>query len=144
MAVYAIISNGVVTNTIDTDSDTAARDFPGAIQIDTLNPQPGIGWTYANGAFTPVAASTPSNPVFSKLAFMRLFTQPELLAIANYPTNASLSDQFKQELNAFFQLFQFADNVSVGDPSTISGVELLEQAGLIGTGRAAQILASRN
>lgn len=37
--------------------------------------------------------------------------------------------------------FELADDISLDDPATRAGVQALEIAGVIGTGRAAEILA---
>lgn len=57
---YAVIENGMVVNVIVWDGETSIG-FGGnqiAIQIyqsgvGTTTPTPGIGWSYANGVFTP-------------------------------------------------------------------------------------------
>lgn len=145
MADYAIINAaGLVTNVIVADPEFIAASFPGAVQIDGLSPVPGIGWSWANGAFTAPAPAAPSNPVFQKVDFLALFTSTELQAIANYATNTGLSAATIQQLNVFQQYFDAATTVTLTDPRTVAGVELLEASGLIGQGRAAQILASRH
>jgi|GEM_PF-3951730 len=58
MKTFADISNGVVSNT-SLWPDTAT---PSASQVDitSVSPQPGTGWTYANGAFTAPAQPAPA------------------------------------------------------------------------------------
>jgi len=53
---YAIITQGVVTNTVEADDSTAEAN--GWIRSDTA----GIGDSYANGVFTPAAAPAPTVP----------------------------------------------------------------------------------
>lgn len=55
MAVYATINGGVVENTILADAEFAAQiagDFEHVINIDALDPRPGIGWLYDSGTET--------------------------------------------------------------------------------------------
>lgn len=144
---YALIQNGLVSSVILADAAVVQADFPGAVLIDGMNPTPGVGWSYANGTFTappPPTPPPPSNPVFTKIAYMNLFTQPELIACFNYPNNTNLTTDQKAELTVFFQYFNAADTVDMTQTPTQQGLQLLESCGLIGTGRAAQILASRN
>lgn len=51
--IFAVISNGVVTNIIMASAAFVDQYYPGAIQISNIMPQPGIGWTYQNGEFSP-------------------------------------------------------------------------------------------
>lgn len=53
MAVWGVIQNGTIVNVISADSAFVNLYYPGAIQLDTMQPQPGIGWGYAAGRFTP-------------------------------------------------------------------------------------------
>ena len=47
--IWAIISHSVVSNTIVASQQFIDDNFLGAIRIDQLDPQPGIGWSYENG-----------------------------------------------------------------------------------------------
>jgi hypothetical protein len=70
----------------------------------------------------------------TQFVFLKRFTQEERVAIrAAAATNGELYD--------FMQMLAAADEVKVTDPTTIAGVTLLEDAGLIGPGRSAVILA---
>lgn len=51
---YAIIENGIVVNRVVAEEDIANQN--GWI----LCPEGGIGWSYANGTFTPPAAPEPT------------------------------------------------------------------------------------
>ena len=52
MSNYAIIENGIVTNVYVADAPLS--------EADVLVTNQGIGWTYANGAFTAPPAPTPA------------------------------------------------------------------------------------
>jgi len=83
----------------------------------------------------PPPEPTPAAIPLNKVDFLRLFLQSERIAIRNAAkVNAVIAD-YQDMLNA-------ANVVLLTDPDIISGVPLLEQAGLIGPGRAAQILAN--
>lgn len=62
---WAHVENGVVVNvSVGTDPVDAAwlslvrATFESVVDITALDPQPGLGWTYADGTFTP-----PADPV---------------------------------------------------------------------------------
>lgn len=69
----------------------------------------------------------------TKREFIKRFTVQEYAAIkqaaAQNPT-----------LDYYWQLFMLSEYVDLTDPDAISGVSMLEQAGLIATGRSAEIL----
>jgi len=143
---YAVIANGTVIACFIGDDTFAESVYPGSIRIDNLNPLPGIGWTYSSGAFTAPVIPPPilTNPLFSQKGFMDLFTQAELKTCLNYASNSALTDDQKANLNVFFQYFYHTPIIDMTMATTIAGLQMLEAYGLIGTGRAAQILASRN
>ena len=69
-----------------------------------------------------------------KIDFLRLFTQAERIAIRSAAkVNAQIED-YQDMLNA-------ATVISLQDQDMLYGIPMLEAAGLLGTGRAAQILA---
>lgn len=65
--------------------------------------------------------------------FLKRFTPTEYAAIKSAAAANGTVDYY-------FQLLLSAEYVCVSDPDTITGVQLLEQAGLLGAGRAAEIL----
>jgi hypothetical protein len=146
MAEYAILSNGVVINMVVADADFIASNFPGAIEIDTLTTRPGIGWTYSTDTFFPPTVSSPgaSSPLFSQKEFMDLFTVAELKTCFSYEVNPALTSDQQANLRVFFQYFEVTPEIDLTMTTTINGLEMLEAYGLIGTGRAAQILATRH
>ena len=123
---YAIIENGFVINTVISDLPRAAN----WIESDTA----GIGWTYDGSNF--VAPPAPPAPVapWTRKDFLLKFTPTEYAAIKS----ATLVDS---GVDYYWAIFQAAENVLKTDPVTIAGINALETAGLIGPGRAAEILA---
>ena len=124
---YAIIENGTVTNMAVADIPLAAN----WIETDTA----GIGWTYADGVFTPpVVVPPPPVRVLSKVAYLKRFTQTERINIrAAAAVNPVVDD--------YVQLLNLTNEVDLDDPDTVGGVNALEAAGLLSAGRAAEILA---
>ena len=84
--------------------------------------------------FTPPPSPPPPVDELNKVDFLRLFTQAERIAIRQaataYPTIADYQD-----------MIDAATMVRLSDPDMQMGVPMLELGGLLGTGRAAQILA---
>lgn len=88
----------------------------------------------------PEPQPTPESPVIAtplaKIDFLRLFTQAERIAIkAAAKTNPIIED--------YQYMLDNSNTVLLTDPDIQSGVPLLEAAGLIGLGRAVQILAGQ-
>jgi hypothetical protein len=84
-----------------------------------------------------------NSPVLSKFQFRSLFTLVEKLAMDNYSTNPALTALQQQMLNTLHIDFIVAENMDLTDPATIAGVQFLESAGIIASGRAAQVLANQ-
>lgn len=54
-SVYALINNGVVENSIVAEESfltNIENDYDLIIQIDSLDPMPGVNWTYIDEVFT--------------------------------------------------------------------------------------------
>jgi len=50
--VFAVIQSGVVVNTIVASQSFGDAHYPGSPRIDTITPQPGIGWGYDGTTWT--------------------------------------------------------------------------------------------
>ena len=89
---------------------------------------------YDHAEWTPGAPVVErASSVMTKLEYLRRFTAEERVAIrASAEQNQVLAD--------YLQLMELAQDINTGDPDTIAAVTMLEQAGLIGTGRAQEIL----
>ena len=90
--------------------------------------------TVSSAAFAVTEADRTSSQVSSRLSFINRFTDAEMIGMV---TAARASPA----IEAFLLKWQVASNVSVSNPITQGGVQTLEVAGLIGPGRAAEILA---
>ena len=72
--------------------------------------------------------------IITKLAYLRRFTSQERVTIrAAAKTEPVLED--------YMALLELSEEVNLDDPDTIAAVNMLEIAGLIAAGRAAEILA---
>ena len=86
--------------------------------------------------FTPEPEPAPEpGPVpLNKVDFLRLFLQSERIAIREAAKVNPIIADYQDMLDA-------AGVVLLTDPDIVAGVPLLEQAGLLGAGRAVKILA---
>jgi hypothetical protein len=82
-----------------------------------------------------LASDYPTNRVMSRLAFMHLFYDEERANI-----RAARDSGQSQDLLDFWELLLLAGNVDLSDPDIITGVQLLEDSGLINASRADVIL----
>jgi hypothetical protein len=76
----------------------------------------------------------PLSAPISKREFLKKFTPAEYAAIK---TTAAVN----ATLDWYWQQFLLAEFIDMSDADTIAGIDMLEQAGLIAAGRAAEILA---
>ena len=145
---YALITNNTVENIIEADADfittvTTAPDpvgdwvAPVYVQTDTAC----IGWTYNGTAFTaPTVEAPPSAPVLrhiTRLAFISRFTDAEAIAIDLASIGATPQAATMRRYQAKVDAAKFID---LDRADTRAGVQALEAAGLLASGRAAVIL----
>ncbi|MDO5609477.1 MAG: hypothetical protein Q4G62_01615 [Pseudomonadota bacterium] len=155
--IYALIANGEVDNVIVADAD-----WHTGIDITDHDPIPGIGWRYDAGAdeFTPpdgapVGPVEPGDPVepaepppedrrITRLAFRTRFAQAELIAIEiaglDNPAATMTERQAAAAIRVMMKTVDTANFIDLARADTRAGVEQLEAAGLLGEGRAGEIL----
>lgn len=75
-----------------------------------------------------------SSNIISKMKFLKRLTPDEYSAIKQ----ATLANP---ALDYFWQLFMLAEEIDLAYPDTIAGINMMEQIGLLGTGRAVEILS---
>ena len=80
-----------------------------------------------------VIAVIPASYTWTKLEYLRRFTQAERIAIRG-------AAKVVPELEDYLQLLELATEVRSDDPDIASALAMLEGAGLIGAGRAGEIL----
>ena len=127
---YALIKNGKVVNIIEADASFVGglTGFDAVVASDAA----GVGWGYADGMLIAPPVSEPEPVVqLTQLAYLRRFTAPERITIT------ASADPLVQD---FLTLLKMAQDVRLDDADAIMGTQYLEQSGLIGTGRAAEIL----
>ena len=78
----------------------------------------------------------------TKYEFRQLFTLTEKVAIDNFQSNTSLSENNKQLLVSIMKDLELSAVVHLNNPNTIAGVQFLVQIGLLTSNRATQILAN--
>tara|TARA_R110002049_G_scaffold190570_2_gene359265 strand:+ start:32386 stop:33021 length:636 start_codon:yes stop_codon:yes gene_type:complete len=79
----------------------------------------------------------PANAILTRLQFMRRFTDAERATI-----RAARDSGQSQDLLDFWELLQLASHVNINDADIQTGVQMLEQAGLIDEGRAAAVVSA--
>lgn len=98
----------------------------------------GVDWVHApNLLLTPIANAAPAvvtrSTVLTKLECLRRFTDTELAGI--YTAAKTVV-----QIEVWLEKFKAASEIDLADPATIAGVQSLEASGLIGVGRAVEIL----
>ena len=91
--------------------------------------------THDHIAVTPTTQPSRVGRVLTKLAYLRLFTQEERIAIRAAAANSA-------ELADYLELLNIADEVNTSDPDIQSALYMLEAAHLLAAGRADEILRS--
>ena len=103
-------------------------------------PVPWEGMGFGTHTHTEIVISPTETPApgkaprtLTKLEYLRRFTAEERITIRTVAkSNPTLED--------YLALMELAEEVNIGDADTVAAVQLLEQAGLIGVGRAEEIL----
>ncbi|MEW8230341.1 MAG: hypothetical protein AB2745_08460 [Candidatus Thiodiazotropha endolucinida] len=129
----ALIANGVVKNVFKSPS----LGHPGAIDVTGL-PTVGPGWLYDGAGFSaptpPDPGPAPTTYQITPTELLRRFTIAEKAAIVA----AQATDPV---VGAFMFTLQVAKVIDSDNQDLIDGVNYMESAELIATGRAAEILA---
>jgi hypothetical protein len=80
--------------------------------------------------------------VLTKYQFRKLFTLNERVAVDNAQSNTAIPAQYRAILLTMTKDMELSAEVQLDNPDTQAGVMLLEQIGLIGPGRATQIISN--
>jgi len=133
---YALIKNNTVQNVIECDqafADSIKHEWDDVIPSNGM----GKGWEKLNGMWTaPVQPAQPGPaPIrtLTHLQYMNRFTDEELEAIYTAAKTVVKVEVWLAKFNA-------AGPVDLDDQETIKGLQAMEAAGLLATGRAAEIL----
>ena len=112
-------------------SDACLADLSAAV------PEAAQELGYAGQGFFPVEPPPPPPPPgLERIDFLRLFTDPELVAILQEATTNPMVALYQYKLS-------ISPRVLLNDPDILAGLPALEALGLLGPGRAAQILAGQ-
>lgn len=132
MAYYAY--NAVTRQLLSVSNDSISIPENGVVvEIPELSADR-LRYDYIWNSETTAFDVRPQARLMSKLDYLNRFTDSELEAIYTAAkTNVTVE--------VWLEKFRLASEISLDDPKTISGVNFLEQSGLIPTGRAAEILA---
>lgn len=137
---YAIIENNIIVN-------VAEADAPLADNWEPLQADAGIGWT-RTGAGQPFEApaveSAAQDTRLTRLAFRNRFTQAEKvmleLAALDDPTAPMPQRQQAAAIRVHLADVAASTFIDLAAQDTRAGVQALETGGLIGVGRALEIL----
>ena len=132
---YAQINNGKVHGVFEYDPLPEFAPNIVMVSVQGVTPEPKAGWSYDGQDFT--APAPPPAPDYgtkiSRVALKLRMTADERKDIrAAAESNADVYD--------FMDLLSDAAYINLVRPETIGGVNLLEAAGLLGEGRANEIL----
>lgn len=101
----------------------------GSSVIDSDVPAP--AWHVEEAA--PSVTAQPASRTITKLEYMNRFHDDELAAL--YTAAKSVV-----QVEIWLEKFKVSEFIDLADPRTVAGVNALEAAGIIGAGRAAEIL----
>jgi hypothetical protein len=88
----------------------------------------------------PEPPPRPYKPLLTKWQFRSLFTLPERVACDNAPDNPAIPAEYRAMLRTMNLDFAAAQEIDPSLPDVQAGVRLLESLGLLGPGRADDIL----
>lgn len=134
----ALIKNGKVDNIIIADMEFAGElGYDQAIDADSTTI--GIGWVFDGEKFTNPIEQELQEPlpvtILTKFQFMSRLTIAERLAIYAAEAGSPI-------IRMWLEMFKICEEIDTINADTIAGVQMLEQAGLIAEGRAAEILGT--
>lgn len=100
----------------------------------------GMEFSHFNHSAVPVVPPTPAKRRVTKLDYMQRFTDAEMAGIYSAAKSSIAVEVWLAKFNATTPEPD-GTSMDLDDPRTIGGLQALEAAGLIGVGRAAEILA---
>ena len=131
MSLYAIIKGTVVDGIAIAEGPL---DTDGLwVCVDGIDPQPGPGWIYENGVFSPPPPPPPLPNIVTKLAMIERFTEDEYEGIL-------LAAKSDVQVQGWLDRFAAATQINLDDPRTVSGMDLLVSKNLLTQARANEIL----
>ena len=133
------IKDGVVVSCVPIDDPSILSEMYPEQEFVLSDSAITVGWLYVNSSFVPPdTINSTSTSRITQLAFLNRFTDQEAIMI-------DLASQGMSESAALLRRFQkkadAARYIDLADAATQMGVRTLEAVGLIGAGRADQVLS---
>lgn len=100
-----------------------------------------VAWVEAGNAPALGVEPDPTPRILTKLAFRRRFTLAERIAMDGAPDNPALPAEARAALRTMARDLELAEEIDLDDSDVIAGLALLEQLGIIASGRAAEVRA---
>lgn len=140
MNVYTIPATGMTTAEYMNYVSSLPWQFNADASLIINNPQVIVDGTldltnYPDILYAGVYTAPYVSRKIDKLTFLNRFTLAEMGTILSARTQDAL-------LNAYMYKLESVQNVDLNDPDTVGGVQMLEQAGILASGRANQILGA--
>ncbi len=137
MAKYAQIINGKVHGVFDYETLPEFASNIEMVSIDGVDPEPKAGWHYDGASFSePVQPPAPDyGTQVTRLAMRNRFTFQEKVAIET-------AAESSPSVRVWLKDLEVSTFIDLSRPDTQAGVHQLEVDGLIGAGRADEILNS--
>ena len=125
---FAIVADNVVRNVAIAEE---AMNIDGTwINLTDITPEPGIGWTYENAAFTAPVIPTPSPlpSIITKIALLNRMTDAEFIGIINAAKTDAEVELWKTRFdNASAIDLTSTDRVVAGFPMLVSKALLTQE-----------------
>jgi hypothetical protein len=136
MSLYAVVKGTIVDGIAIADGPLETGDV--WVCVDGMDPMPGPGWTYENGAFAAPPAPPPPPPlpnIITKVAFRFRMTDAEYVGVIN----AAKTDV---EVAAWVETFNMVSSIDLDNQRTKDGVANLVSKNLLTQARADEILTA--
>jgi hypothetical protein len=131
---YAIVKGDLVDGIALADAPMSTDGT--WVDLDGIEPQPGPGWTYSDGAFSPPPPVVDSRPpIITKLAFRFRLTDQEYIGIL-------AAAKTEIAVQAWLETFNMVTQINLADARTVAGVQQLAALDLLTDERAATILTA--
>ena len=121
-------------------TNRATNEVVYAYTSDTPVEWSGMEFSHFNHNALPVVPPTPAKRRVTKLDYMQRFTDAEMAGIYSAAKSSIAVEVWLAKFNATTPEPD-GTSMDLDDPRTIGGLQALEAAGLIGVGRAAEMLA---
>lgn len=130
MSLYAEVTNGTCTNVVVCDDQAHATAMGWIGPIDTMTPQPALGWEYANGTWSPppppppTAADTARSNLQDLLAQQSAFASQIQTDAAMFQGTAVGSTLQQEHIDALVRMVNgFATTMgAIVDHLTVNGI----------------------